>query len=489
MRRISLAIVLAVWAGASFGQSELTQSTFVYKSTQCPFSIPSGERAECGYLTVPENRSKNSEGKITLFVTVVKSYSRTPKTDPIVFLSGIEGGASSAQLAQGEYWDSFARFRQDRDMIFVDQRGTGNSQPNLFCRSLPSSNVLSKQDYLLKLRGCRDRLLKKKIDLTAFNSKESARDIIDLMRAKGYKRCNILAGAYSSRVALAVAGLSPQLVRSVVLNSAVPLMPSPDFAVSMQANNQRVFEQFFYDCGVDSRCRKAFPNLKDMYLQLIRSLPNKIIPGKISVSYAVTTLATELSHDDAIYYLPQHIYQLAQANLKGQLTLEQFDRIIGSSSSKVEHQLAYSIPYFCYDLGEFVSKLKAPPANQSPYFSSANFQACDVWGRGYSLKFFKELAHPTIPVLVLAGEYDTTVPAQWSRRVAKPLPNAKLFQFKGVGHNVIDSLPCALYMTAAFFDRPDHKPEDACLMALKPPSFFVPDKQQETSVVVRAHSE
>lgn len=489
MRGTSLTIALGFWAGLAFGQADVEKMAPQYTQTKCPFSIPSGERAECGYLTVPENRSNNAESNIKIFVTIAKSYSHTPKIDPIVVISPMPGVASSERLAQSEYWHALARFRQDRDMIFIDQRGSGYSEPTLQCSNMPNPNLVTEQDYLLKLRECRDQLLKKKVDLTAFNSRESAQDIIDLMRTKAYKRFNILSGSFGSRVALAVAGLQPQLVRSVVFNSAVPVMPGVDLDVSKQANNKRVFEQFFYDCGVDARCRKAFPNLQDMYLQLVRSLPNKVSPGKLSVPYAITKLAEELSHTDAVYYLPQQIYQLAQSNIKEQLSLEQFDRIVGTSSLASVSNSVSQEPYFCYDLGEFVAQQQPQATASSPYFSASKLPVCDVWGKGFALKFLENVARPTTPVLVLTGEYDTVVPARWSRDVAKSLPNAKLFQFKGVGHNVIGTLPCALYMAAAFFDRPDHKPEDACLMALKAPSFFVPEQAEDAALVARGDAQ
>jgi len=193
-------------------------------------------------------------------------------------------------------------------------------------------------------------------------------------------------------------------------------------------------------------------------------------------------LSEELSNHDAVYYLPQQIYQLAQSNAKGKLSLEKFNSILRTDKKQLDPLSGTFVSYQCYDLGELVSKLNNKKTTQSPYFVSDDGHACNVWGRGFALKVFEKVDYKPVPTMVLTGEYDTLVPSQLSREVAKSLPNAKLFQFKGVGHDVIGSLRCALYMAAAFFDRPDHKPEDACMMALKPPSFYVPEKEQVTQV-------
>lgn len=456
MKKLFFVVMLGSLVGSASAASFAEVAEF--SKANCPFSAPSGERAECGYLTVPESRKQNNQRDIKLFVTIVKSYSHTPKTDPIVVLDG--GKASSTQLSNPQYWSKYAPFRQDRDLIFVDARGRGLSQPVLTCSQLENKDTTSEQDYLIRLKNCKDKFVADKIDLSAFNTKENALDIIALMRVLQYKKWNVLASSYDTRTALVVLGLKPQHLRSVVLNSAMPLTKTNSEA--QEVNDKRVFKQFFYDCGVNSKCSKSFPNLKDVYAQLVLSLPNNKQEDGFSSDLVKSELSKSLSDQESLYYLPQKIFDLAQANAKGKLNMERFKQIIQPSVT-TDNVAALSLS--CFDFGKslpdgFLSK------------------QCDIWGKGSELDVFAAAKFQAVPVMVLTGEYDTQLPPQWARDVAKQLPNAKLFQFKGVGHDVIGSLSCAMYMTAAFFDRPDHQPEDACMTALKPPSFFVPEQEQ-----------
>lgn len=462
MRKLFFLVLLGGVIGSVNAESFAESAQ--YSKSKCPFAVPSGERAECGYLKVPESRKNNNQRNIKLFVSIIKSYSHTPKIDPIVILS--DDHVASAQLIDASSWSKYAPFRQDRDLIFIDARGRGLSEPLLTCPELKEIKDTSDQNYLMRLKSCRDKLLADKIDLSAFNSKESALDVVALMRELQHKKWNILASSYSARTALAILGLKPQHLRSVVLNSAIPLTTTNHKEVAV--NNKRVFEQFFYDCGVDSKCSKAFPNLKDVYTQLVLNLSNKKNDDGFSGALVEAELSKSLSEHSALYYLPYKIFGLAQANAKGQLNMKKFKDIIGSSGVG---DLGATLSFTCFDVGDNVTGAKLK-------------KQCDIWGKASELDVFDSSKFQAIPVMVLTGEYDTQLPPQWSRDVVKQLPNAKLFQFKGVGHDVISSLPCAIYMTAAFFDRPDHKPEDACMMALKPPSFFIPSGEQAKTAAV-----
>ncbi|MCB1828521.1 MAG: alpha/beta fold hydrolase, partial [Coxiellaceae bacterium] len=323
----------------------------------------------------------------------------------------------------------------------------------------------------LRLKACRDKLIADKVDLESFNTKESANDVLDVMTALEIKQWNILSTGFGSRTALALMKMKPETIRSAVLNSAAPLFP---VAETRAANNERVFKRFFYDCGVDASCRRAFPNLNDVYLQLIRTLPNDSDQDGVRADVVVKVIASLLSNSEALSQLPAKIFELASLNAKGELDRAAFAKIIGPT---VTQKSGADIGYFCFDVGANNNPKKSDMEKKPYYYTENQHAICQVWGKGDAIAIFNDSEYRPIPVLVLTGEYDTKVPSQWSRDVAKALPNAKLFQFKGVGNDVIASVDCALFMTSAFFDRPDHQPEDVCMMALKPPSFIVPKRE------------
>ena len=145
-----------------------------------------GSHYGCGYLTVPENRSDPKSRTIRILVARVKAISNTPRPDPIVFLAGGPGGAGTLS-ALGVVTGGM---NAERDVIFVNQRGTVHSDPHLSC---PEMDDFTAQGVYLVLEApstadldaaavaaCRKRLTSTGVDLAAYNSHENASDIADL---------------------------------------------------------------------------------------------------------------------------------------------------------------------------------------------------------------------------------------------------------------------------------------------------------------------
>jgi len=488
---LSLLLMLISVSGFAIETKTKSSAPSAFKTAKCPFVIPSGERAECGYLTVQENRITNAPKQIKLFVTIIKSYSHQPKTDPIVVLAGGPGMAPSTLLAEGKWWGKSAPYRQDRDLILIDQRGTGLSKPRLDCGDLKPF-WQTDQDFLQAIQTCHNHLIKQKIDLTAYNTRESAQDVIALMRDLHFKKWNILATSYGARLAMVVMQIDPQSIRSVVLNSVMPLQSvehSPERAV----NSRKVFERLFYDCGVNSFCRKHYPNLQDVYMQLVRSLPKKSAENhQVTASMVIDAIRQRLSNTQSISMLPQKIFELANLRSKGQLNKTTFTQIMGEQEpgeGKFQYGMQNSV--ICYDVGKALdhnNKRTAKTEKYFPFYISHEKKetiVCNIWGRGDVLTQFQNQTFRPIPTLIFTGEYDTLTPPVWSRQVARKLPNAKFFFFKGVGHDVISSSLCARYMSVAFFNRPDHKPEDVCVTALKPPTFDGYSAEEKTGALAK----
>ena len=188
--------------------------------------FPAGVR--CGYLTVLENRAKPDGRRIRIFVMRAPAVSATPKHDPVVYLSGGPGGAGSFEVA------SLVKkgLNAEREIIFVDQRGTHRADPLLRCPgweqflfdsvSVPFAAESSTAADAAALRECRDRLAANGVDLASYNSTENAADIADLRVALGIDSWSVYGVSYGSRLALIVLRDHPQGIRSVVLDSVSP---------------------------------------------------------------------------------------------------------------------------------------------------------------------------------------------------------------------------------------------------------------------------
>src|SRR4051794_6080514 len=215
--------------------TSVTTAAATYVSAPCPNPTPPGypqfdlgSNFTCGYLTVPENRSKADSRTIRLLVATLQAASPTPAADPIVWLTG---GAGSPVLADANTAAGLG-INADRDVIFVEQRGNYSSQPSLVCPEIGEfSAALVTEPYLdpgtreqskAATTACRDRLASSGVDLAAYSTAENARDIADLRVAMGIAKWNLYGYSYGTLLALTVLRDHPAGVRSAVLDSVVP---------------------------------------------------------------------------------------------------------------------------------------------------------------------------------------------------------------------------------------------------------------------------
>ena len=229
--------------------------------TLCPWAVPVGESVRCHTLHVRETRGDPESPMIRLFVAVTRSLSETPAPDPVLIVAGGPGQAASAEVPRR--WYRFLSLRARRDIIFVDQRGTGQGWPPLTCPGL----VVTRTPEREGLERCLAALEASGVDPSAYNTTASALDLRDLRLALGIDRWNLIGTSYGTGLALELMRRDPIGVRSAVLNS--PRAPHQFFAsTAFAANRQRVFEMFFTDCAADPVCAAAYPDLEAQFLEL-----------------------------------------------------------------------------------------------------------------------------------------------------------------------------------------------------------------------------
>ena len=241
-----------------------------YQTTPCPqpniagfpdLDFPSG--VQCGYLTVLENRAKPDGRRIRIFVMRAPAVSATPKPDPIVYLSGGPGGAGSFEVA----FMVKHGLNADREVIFVDQRGTHRADPRLGCPgweqflydsvSLPFAAESTTAADAAALKECRDQWAAAGVDLAAYNSTENAADIADLRVALGIDTWNVYGVSYGSKLALIVLRNHPQGIRSVVLDSVSP--PTNNIVETWWSAPASSFKAIFAACAAQRRLRQGLP--------------------------------------------------------------------------------------------------------------------------------------------------------------------------------------------------------------------------------------
>ena len=182
-----------------------------------PGRRPCGHQVDCGFLVVPENRRDNgassSDKEIRIAVAIARVSSGVALPDPIVF---VPGGPSAAAIDPGTIVFLTSVFGANRDVIFVDARGTGLSQPRLACPEFDAlavaafPNAPPRAAYLASVRQCRDRLRADGVDLDAYNSAENAEDLDELRIALGYDQWNVLGLSNGGLATLTLMRLHPE---------------------------------------------------------------------------------------------------------------------------------------------------------------------------------------------------------------------------------------------------------------------------------------
>ena len=195
----------------------------LFEPAPSPEGVPPAIRVDCGFLVVPENRRDNGEGSlgashktIRIAVAIARASSGVALPDPIVF---VPGGPSAAAIDPGTIFVLTSVFGANRDVIFVDARGTGLSQPRLGCPEFDAlavaafPNAPPRAAYLASVRQCRDRLRADGVDLDAYDSVANAEDLDELRVALGYGRWNVLGLSNGGLATLTLMRLHPEAIR------------------------------------------------------------------------------------------------------------------------------------------------------------------------------------------------------------------------------------------------------------------------------------
>lgn len=234
------------------------------------------EKVNCGTYEVYENRSSKKGRKISLKVVLFPVTGKEREPDPFVYIPG--GPGSSATEDAPYVAPQFAKIREHRDLLFVDQRGTGGSNP-LNCKFFNDADTQSYFGYFFPLEDvstCREQL-EQKADLTLYTTPIAMDDLDEVRAALGYERLNLFGGSYGTRASLVYLKRHPKHVRTVTLQGVAPtnqFMPL-DFAQSME----RALQGTLGDCAADEACNRAFPNLRAE----TKAVLERLIQGPVEV--------------------------------------------------------------------------------------------------------------------------------------------------------------------------------------------------------------
>jgi pimeloyl-ACP methyl ester carboxylesterase len=448
-----------------------------FQTAPCPFKpaagVAEGKNVRCGYLTVPADHSRPQGPTIRLAVATFKAPSSHPAPDPVIDLEGGPGSPSLANLGPVLTPDNLSNFLPGgRDLILLDQRGVGYSQPSLSCQANET------------VQACHDRLVHQGINLDDYNTIQNAEDVHDLVRALGYHQVNLWSISYGTRLALTVMRLFPADVRSAVLDSTSP--PQVNIDTGFTAATQRAFDTLFRGCAANSYCNEHYPRLEAVFARLVSELNQH--PATVQVTNPQTgkQVSVVLTGDDvinglrnALYEtalipkLPRVIYQLAHHNYSaGAAVSEAANAALGSDSVGMQLSVQCSESTLTPQAMPAAVQLVEPETRH--YFLSTlqNIYAnCQLWHVQPVPAAQRQPVTSTIPTLILAGEYDSATAPAYGMLAAQTLFRSYFFLFAGTGHGVVGRVSCATSMFQAFVELPTEKPDDICMTGVGEPLF------------------
>jgi pimeloyl-ACP methyl ester carboxylesterase len=449
-----------------------------------PCHVP-GIRSEvqCGTIERALDPQQPAGGNktIRLRIVVVPALARVKAPDAMFFLAG--GPGQSAVAIAPMMTQLFARLNNRRDLVFVDQRGTGGSAP-LDCpidddRLAPLADMMDQTRLLARLSACLAELQRRPHgDLRFYTTSIAMADLDAVRAALGYPRINLVGASYGTRAALEYLRQFPQHVRRVLLDGVAP----PDMVLpqSFAVDNQAALEQVFDHCARDPACARRHPDLRGQWQALLARLPLTVrlahpVTGReeqvtIGAAGLASLVRAPLYAPALAAALPQALVEAAQGRFEALVGL---GVALGGGSSALALAWGMHFAVVCAEDFPRLDPAAAAPGAAGESFSGLYRRICPQLPRAAVPAAFYTVPPSPVPVLLLSGGADPATPPRHGERVARALgAKAQHLVVPQAGHGVM-ALGCARDLLQRFFvaeAESDALPQDgACVQRIPRP--------------------
>lgn len=442
--------------------------------------VPNVGNAKCGTYEVYEDRAAKKGRMISLKILVLPATGEKREPDPLFYFAG-GPGASATGDAPG-FARGFADIRKHRDLVFVDQRGTGGSH-SLDCQLFDPADLQSHLGHFFPLeavRKCRPEL-EAKADLKLYTTTIAMDDIDEVRAALGYERINLFGASYGSRAALTYLKRHPKRVRSATLQGVSPtnhFLPG-DFALQ----TERALQGVLSECEVDEACKQAFPKIKEDAKSLLAQLVKGPVEVEVQKPNSTERVKVKLSRDlaaEAIRYMlynpisasrvPIMINAAAGGNFVpiAQAAIRYRRSMVGSGSNGMYLSVtcAEDVPWIKPGEGERM----AENTFLGDYRLRQQREACALWPQAKVERDYAQPIRSDVPVLILTGEWDPVTPPSNGETVAKTLPNSLHIVVPHGAHGIdgLEGIECVDRITNEFIERATTKGIDtACVKNIR----------------------
>lgn len=499
---VLLFALIPLWSPSAQAQAPLPGS---FAPAPCPFGPLEGLTIDCGYLTVIESRRNPTERTIQLAVAILRSPNPNKDPNPALFLSGGPGQPALPLISFVAV--AYTPILLQRDIVLIDQRGTGYSQPALNC---PSANAFDARFPLGAQPQDRPELVQFQadlliacgreyqaagVDLEAYNSVENAADLEDLRVALGVSQWNLLGASYGTRLALTAMRYRPETIRSAVLDSAYPL--DANFHVNVFESYDRALGRLFAACAATPECNTAYPNLAAQFEELIPRLNAEpiVVPlvnpqtGEVLDYLPVTgvdvsTIVFQLFYSTLdIPALPLIIGDLARGDTElfslilSILLLQNMPGAVPpvsqlmQTATQCNEDVTFAAP------SDFVAARDAHRRASAlafvVTFNEAILEVCAALGLGPGSGAEDEPVFSDVPTLIISGEFDPITPPSYAYRAGETLSESEVIVYPHGGHTPSTVSPCLVQAMTDFYANPQGPINTACIANEAPIPFFV----------------
>ncbi len=442
----------------------------------------------CGTLDVPEDRSIEGGRTIDLRVAVLPATGDSgPAADAVTFLAG--GGVVPATRYLPFFANAVSRLREGRDIVLLDQRGTGGS--NALDCDLPEPHEVERgggagsayeEAYVGALQTCREGI-EGRADPTLYTTWNAADDLDAVRDWLGYDQLSLWGASYGTKVARVYMRRHPDRVRVVVLHGVVPIERSmwPDLFLAADS----ALAELIVMCAADVACAEAYPDLEARFAGLVERLESVPVqlrvpladsPGDtVTVSFDRRSLAGlvvgMLRSSRAARALPSLVYQLSNGDY-GQIASMQSPGAPSPIPRGVYLSIACTEELPRLTEQDLVRAHRPTRLGSGEWFDE-ELRECEIWGSGSVPDGFWVPVSSDVPVFLVTGAEDYVTPPAYAERVAGHLPNSSVRVVPQRGHDDID--PCVAGLIENFLIQGrDTEPDLGCPEDREPLRFELP---------------
>ena len=394
-----------------------------------------------GSIPVVENRTTGKGRTINISFILIPAIKNDSELPPLFFIEGGPGAAASSSVHY--FADSTNPYHQDRDIVLVDSRGTGNSNA-LHCLSTQQKENLQQQfDEMYPeaaVKQCHDSL-SKIADLTQYTTVNIVKDLEEVRKSLGYDKISLMGLSYGTRVSLVYMRMFPESIDRVVLISPVTTYAKmPKYHASFA---QHSLDMVLEDCAKDEACNKAFPNLKAEFEQLKNKFPISYELTGANGKLAKITIPWYAFHTKmrSMLYSPNGIRSVP--NLIHQIWLGNIDLFVNlfPNGRDIDLFIADGL-YLCVTCAEdvpFIEEELIDSLTKGTFLGSYRIdqqkRACKYWSRGEIPGDYLEPVHSFVPTIIISGSFDPVTPPSMAKEIASTLTNSILVIIPRMAHS------------------------------------------------------